>query len=137
MIRRPSVAGTIHPAQVAVPSNRDDIGKQKPVLEGQESEVDKLDKGPDHPVGLEGGPPGLVEPLLGARAFHGGHAAEEDTDHDGSKAQLIASDAGKGLEMGSARDGDSTSQEGEPSGGHWAEDACDERVSTYTYMASR
>lgn len=44
----------VHPAEVAVPADGDDVGKQDSVLERQECEVDGLDKRPHHPVGLEG-----------------------------------------------------------------------------------
>lgn len=64
------------------------------MLQRQEGEVNRLHKGPDHPVGLERGPPGRLELLLGAVALHGGHAAEEDTDHDRREGELVSGDAG-------------------------------------------
>lgn len=91
------------------------------MLQGQEGEVDHLDKGPDHPVGLKGGPPGGIKLLDGAVALHGGHAAEEDADHDGREGELVACDARDRLEalVGWA---DATGQEAEPGGGGRPED---------------
>lgn len=111
----------VDPAQVAVPSDGDDVGKEHAVLEGQEGKVDGLDKGPDHPVGAEGGPPGLLEALLGAGALHGGHAGEEDGDHGGREDRLVDEDAGHGLDA-LVGEGDAAGEEVEPGGGSGAED---------------
>lgn len=92
--------------------------------QGHISEVDELHERPDHPVRLQGGPPGLVEPLLDALTLHGGHAAEEDTNHDGGECSLVASHTSKSLETGIAGNSDLAGQEVEPGGGHRSEDAC-------------
>lgn len=42
----------VDPAQVAIPANGNNIGKQDAVLERQKGEIDHLHKRPDHPVGL-------------------------------------------------------------------------------------
>lgn len=73
------------------------------MLEGDEGEVDDLDKGPEHPVGLERRPPSGLDSLLGAVAFHGGHAAKEDADHDGCEEKLIASHTGESFNLPVAR----------------------------------
>lgn len=91
------------------------------MLERQEGEVDHLDKGPDHPVGLEGRPPRLLQALLGAGSLHGGHAAEERADHNGGKDELVAGDAGEHLDALVPRV-DVAGQEAEPGGGNGAED---------------
>lgn len=110
----------VHPAEVAVPPNADHVGEEQPVLQRQEGEVDELHSRPDHPVGLEGRPPGGLELLLGAVALHGGHTAEEDTDHDGRETKLVAGDAADG---GETRVGgvDATGEEVEPGVSYRAE----------------
>lgn len=111
----------VDPAQVTVPANGHNIGKQHTVLQGQEGKVDHLDKGPDHPVCLERGPPCGLELLLRAAALHGGHAAEEDADHDGGEGELVAGNAGHGGEALVGRV-DAAGEEVEPGGGDGAED---------------
>lgn len=69
------------------------------MLEGDEGEVDDLDERPEHPVSLERRPPGGLDSLLGAVAFHGGHAAKEDADHDGCEEKLIASHTGESFNL--------------------------------------
>lgn len=64
------------------------------MLQGDELEIDHLDKRPDHPVGREGGPVVLLE-LLGRRgAFHDGHGGEEYADEGGGEEKLVAGYAG-------------------------------------------
>lgn len=109
------VALAVHPAEVAVPANGDDIGKQETVLQGQEGEVDKLNKRPQHPVGLESRPPSGVEALLGALPLHGGHAAKEDSNHDGSKKRLVGRHTRQRLNTGIS-ESDATGQEAQPGG---------------------
>lgn len=111
----------VDPAQVRVPTNSNNVCKENSVLKRQKGKVDGLHSWPDHPVGLERGPPGLVEALLCAVALHGGHTAEEDTDHDGCKDELVAGDTGQSLEP-SVSHVDVASEEAEPGGGHGAED---------------
>lgn len=103
----------VDPAQVAVPANGDNVGKEHTVLQRQEGKVDGLHKRPDHPVGAEGGPPGLLEALLDAGALHGGHAAEEDTNHGRGKDGLVDKDAPEGLDA-LIGEGDPASEEIEP-----------------------
>lgn len=98
----------VHPAEVAVPTNGDDVGKQQTVLQRQEGEVDKLHGRPEHPVGLESRPPGRFKAFRGAFALHGGHAAEEDSNHDGSKQQLVSRHTRRRLDP-SIPEGDATS----------------------------
>lgn len=117
-----AAALAVDPAEVAVPANGDDIGKQQTVLQRQEGKVDKLHRRPQHPVGLEGRPPGLVEALLGALALHRGHAAEEDADHDGSKQQLVSRHARQRLDSG-IPEADATGQEAQPGRSNRAKDA--------------
>lgn len=105
----------IDPAQIAVPANGNDIGEEHAVLEREKGKVNGLDKGPDHPVGAEGGPPGLLEALLGRITLHGGHAAEEDGNHGGRKDGLIDKDAGEGLDALVGR-GDAAGEKVEPGG---------------------
>ncbi len=111
----------VDPAEIAVPADGDDIGKEHAVLQGQECKVDGLDKGPDHPVGLEGGPPGFLEALLGGGALHGGHAAEEDANHGGGEDGLVDEDAGEGLDA-LVGEGDAAGEEVEPGSGGRAKD---------------
>lgn len=82
----------VDPAQVRVPANRYDIGKEQTVLQGNEGEVDDLDGRPEHPVGLQGWPPGLVDSFLCTLPLHCGHTAKEYTYHDRCKTKLIAGD---------------------------------------------
>ena len=93
------------------------------MLQGEEGEVDELDERPDHPVGLERRPPRLLEALLGAGALHGGHAAEEDANHDGREERLVAADAGERLEARVAQV-DAAGQDAEPRRGDGSKDAC-------------
>lgn len=109
------LALAVHPAEVAVPANGDDIGKQQTVLQRQEGEVDELDKRPQHPVGLERRPPGGVEALLGALALHRSHAAQEDSNHDGSEERLVGRHARQRLNTGIS-EGDAPGEETQPSG---------------------
>lgn len=88
----------VDPAEVAVPADGDNVGKQDSVLERQEGKVDGLHKRPHHPVGLQGRPPSLLEALLGTVSFHGSHAAEEHANHDGCKQGLVAGNAGKSFD---------------------------------------
>ena len=113
---------SVDPAEVAVPANGDDVGEQDPVLQRQVGEVDELHKRPDHPVGPQRRPPVLLEPLLGAGALHGGHAAQEDADHDRGEGALVAADAGEGLEARAAGDDDLARKQVEPGRGDGAED---------------
>lgn len=110
-------------AEVAVPANGNNVGEENPVLKGEEAKVDDLDEGPNHPVGLKGRPPGLLKACLRAGALHGGHAAQEDTDHDGSKGQLVTGHTGEDLHA-RVWQIDAASQEAEPGRGNGAKDAC-------------
>lgn len=121
------LALAVHPAEVAVPANGDDIGKQQAVLQRQEGEVDKLDKRPQHPVGLQSRPPGGVEALLGAFALHGGHAAQEDSNHDGSEERLVGRHARQRLNTGIS-EGDATGEEAQPGGCNRAKNTCNRLV---------
>lgn len=123
------VALAVHPAEVAVPANGDDIGKQQTVLQRQEGEVDKLHKRPEHPVGLESRPPSGVEALLGAFALHGGHAAEEDSNHDGSEERLVGRHSRQRLDTGISK-GDATGQETQPGG-------CNRPKNTYNRLVRK
>ncbi len=89
----------VHPAEVAVPSDGNHIGKHETVLKGQEGKVDSLDCWPDVPIGLEGCPPCRLELVLRASSLHGSHAAEEDTNHNRSKDELITSNTRNGGEL--------------------------------------
>jgi hypothetical protein len=88
-----------------------------------EGEVDHLDKRPDHPVGLQGRPPGLLQPLLGAFALHGGHAAQEDANHDGGEEALVAGNTGQRLDALVACI-DVTGQKAKPGSSDGAKDDC-------------
>lgn len=112
----------IDPAEVAVPANGYDIGKQDAMLKRQEGKVDCLNNGPHQPVGLQGRPPRLLEALFGTGTLHGGHAAEESANHDGSKQRLVASDAGESFNSRVPKV-DIASQESEPGCGDRAKDA--------------
>lgn len=118
----------VDPAQVRVPANRDDVGKEKTILQGNEREVDNLDSRPEHPVCLQSRPPCLVDALLRTLAFHGGHATKKDTDHDRRKAKLVASDTGEDFGL-LVRHVDPSSKEGKPSSSDRAENNCQESVS--------
>ncbi|KAI9171805.1 LOW QUALITY PROTEIN: hypothetical protein HJFPF1_01296 [Paramyrothecium foliicola] len=113
----------VDPAEVAVPTDGNNVGEEHPVRQGHVGEVDKLNKRPDHPVGLERRPPSLLEPLLGAGALHGGHAAQEHTDHDGRKEGLVTGNAGERLHA-LVPESDVAGKEAKPRGGHGAKDAC-------------
>ncbi|KEY66491.1 hypothetical protein S7711_10903 [Stachybotrys chartarum IBT 7711] len=112
----------VDPAQVAVPADGYDVGEQHPVRQRHIGEVDHLDEWPDHPVGLERGPPRLLEPLLGALALHGGHAAEEDSDHDGREEQLVTGHAREHFNA-LVPHNDLERQESKPGGSHGSEHA--------------
>lgn len=112
----------IDPAEVAVPANGYDIGKQDAMLKRQEGKVDCLNNGPHQPVGLQGRPPRLLEALFGTGTLHGGHAAEESANHDGSKQRLVAGDAGESFNS-RVPEVDVASQESEPGCGDRAKDA--------------
>lgn len=68
----------VEEAQVAVPPQRDYIDNQNSVMQRYELEVDDLDEGPDHPVGLKGVLVRAIELILRARTLHDRHAAEEE-----------------------------------------------------------
>lgn len=91
------------------------------MLQGQECEIDGLDERPNHPVGLESRPPRLLKSFFGAGTLHGGHAAEESTDHDRGKEGLIAEDTSSGLDS-SVGKVDIASQESEPCGSNGTKD---------------
>lgn len=50
------------------------------MMERHELEVDHLHEGPDHPVGLEGGPVAFLKLLLRRRSLEHGHARQEHAD---------------------------------------------------------
>lgn len=108
-------------AQEAVPANADDVDRQDAVLERHKGEVDTLHERPDHPVGLQGGPPGLVDLFLCRHALHGGHRAEEDLDHDGREEELVRGHAGGDL-CRLVLEHDLAGQEAEPGCRNRAED---------------
>lgn len=112
----------VDPAEVAVPSDGDNVGKQDAVLKRQKGKVDGLNKGPHQPVCLEGGPPRRLQTLLCARSLHGGHAAEEGTNHDGGKQGLVAGNTGERLYPW-VSERDVAGQESEPCRGDRAEEA--------------
>ncbi len=87
----------VHHTQVAIPANGDDIDGKDAMLKGHELEVDHLHKGPDHPVGREGGEVALLELLLGRTALEHGHAPEEHADEGRREQQLVAGHAGHDL----------------------------------------
>jgi len=120
--RRPELRA-IQVAQVAVPANGDGVDEEQAVLVRDELEVEHLHKGPDHPVGGEGGLVAALE--LGARAgaFQSGHGAEEDADHDGGEEELVGGDAGEHLCVLVGED-DPALEEVEPGVGYGAEDGC-------------
>lgn len=91
------------------------------MLQRQKREIYRLNKRPHHPVGLESWPPRLFETLLGASTLHGGHAAEENTDHDWGEEGLVAEDTSSGLNS-SVGKVDVAGQESEPSGSNRAKD---------------
>lgn len=98
------------------------------MLEGDEGEVDDLNERPEHPVGLEGRPPGGLDSLLGVVSFHGGHAAKEDADHDGCKGELIASHTSESFNLSVARV-DVASEETKPGCRNGAKDDYRELIS--------
>lgn len=106
----------VDPAQITVPADGHDIGKEDTVLEGQEGKVDGLHKRPNHPVGAEGRPPHLLEALRGTGTLHGGHAAQKGANGDGRKQALVNDDAGGCLDTLVGK-GDTTGEEVEPGSG--------------------
>ena len=105
----------VDPAQVRVPADGNDVDEDDTVLKRDKGEVDNLNERPQHPVSLESWPPSFLDSLISTLAFHSRHAAKEDTNHDGCKDKLIASNAGKDLEslVGNT---DITGKETEPVG---------------------
>jgi hypothetical protein len=104
----------VDPAQVRVPANRYDIGKEQTVLQRNEGEVDDLDGRPEHPVGLQRWPPSLADSFLCTLALHGGHAAKEYTYHDRCKTKLITGDPSEDLCLLVPRHINSACEESEP-----------------------
>lgn len=91
------------------------------MLQREECEVDHLDKRPNHPVGAQSWPVGLIQAFLDAGTLHGGHAAEEDTNHDGGEEKLVAGDAGECLKS-LVSHVDVASKDSKPSRGSRAKD---------------
>lgn len=84
---------TVQIAQVAIPTNADNIDEQQPMVQGHKLEVDKLHKRPEQIVGAQRGRVVLLQLLLGRAPFQHGHTAEEDSDEDGREDALVAGDA--------------------------------------------
>lgn len=109
-------------AQEAVPADGDDVDEEDAVVQGHELEVDELDEGPEHVVGLQGGPVALLELLLRASALHDGHAAQEEADEGRREQELVAGHARRDGGVGAAAHHDVALQEAEPGRGGGAED---------------
>lgn len=120
---RSSSLGAVEVAQVRVPADADNVDKQDAVLEGHEAKVDHLHKGPDHPVGGQGGHVALVELLPGRGALEDGHGGQEDADEGGREDALVEGDAGEDGGVAGAQV-DVALEEGKPGRGGGAEDGC-------------
>ncbi len=116
------VVVAIQVTEIAGPSQRDHIHNQNPVLERNEREVDGLDKGPYHPILRQSTPVCLVQPVLGARALHRRHTAQEDEETDRREDCLIGSHSGHELDFLVAVD-DLVREELEPSCGSRTKDS--------------
>ena len=68
----------IQEAKVAIPSQRDDIDNQHPMMKRNQLEVDSLNKRPNHPIFLQRIPIRLIQLIFWAGTFHDGHATQED-----------------------------------------------------------
>lgn len=84
-------------AEVRVPADRNGVDGEHAVLQRHELEVDHLYKGPDHPVGLQRVPVGLLELLLGRGTFEHSHARQEHADEGRCENQLVAGHARQNL----------------------------------------
>lgn len=92
-------------------------------MERYELEVDDLHEWPDHPVRLQCALVRAIQLLLRARAFHDGHAAEEDTQVGWCEQHLVSGDTRDDLSVLVPED-NLVLQKLEPSGGSGTEDGC-------------
>jgi hypothetical protein len=113
----------VEEAQVAIPAQGDDIHQENPVVEWHELEVDDLYEWPDHPVRLQGTLVRAVQLPLRARAFHDGHATEEDEQVGRGEKHLVSSNACDDLGI-LVPEHDLVLQELEPCGGGRTKDGC-------------
>ena len=109
--------------KVAVPSQRNNIDDQDPVVQRHKLEIDRLDHRPHHPILLQRVPVCAVQLVLRTRALHDRHAAEEDEQVGAGEDDLVAGDAGDDLGALVLED-DFVLEELEPGRGCGSEDSC-------------
>lgn len=90
---------SIQVAEVAVPSQRDNVDDENSMLEGDELEVDSLNSGPNHVVLLNSSAVVCLDLLFGADSFQHRHDAEEHAQVDRSQDTLICCDTGSNFEV--------------------------------------
>jgi hypothetical protein len=85
----------VEKAQIAVPSQRDDIDNQNSVMQRNQLEIDSLYKWPHHPILCKGGPVTLLQLFLGTATLHDSHTAEEDEQVCAGKHCLVETNSCK------------------------------------------
>lgn len=118
---RSFVALAVQEAEVAVPSQRDHIDNQNTMVQGNQLEVDSLNKWPNHPVGGQCSPVGAVELLLRAWPLHNCHAAQETEQVGAGEDGLIGCYSGCNFEVLVGKD-DLVLEKLEPSCCSWTKD---------------
>lgn len=68
---------TVDPAQVTIPSQRNDVDEQNSVMQRNKLEVDHLNERPNHPIALQCRPVALLQLVLRTCTLHYSHTAEE------------------------------------------------------------
>lgn len=89
----------VEEAEVAIPSQRDNIYHKNSMMQWNYLEVDSLDKWPDHPILCQGIPVCRLQLRLRTRTLHYSHAAEEDEQVGAGEEKLITSNPRSDLEV--------------------------------------
>ena len=89
----------VEKAQIAVPSQRDDIDNQNSVMQRNQLEIDSLYKWPHHPILCKSGPVTLLQLFLGTPTLHDSHTAEEDEQICAGKHCLVETNSCKNFDI--------------------------------------
>jgi hypothetical protein len=113
----------VQETQVAIPSQRDNVHNQHPVMQWYQFEIDSLYERPHHPILLQRRSICTLQLVLRTRPLHNRHTTQEDEKIRARENDLICRNPRNDFQVLVLED-DFVLEEFEPRRGCWPEDSC-------------
>jgi hypothetical protein len=113
----------VQETQVAVPSQRDNVHHQHPMMQWHQFEIDRLHKRPHHPILLQCRSICTLQFIFRARPLHNRHTTQENEKIRARENDLICPNPCENFEV-LVLENDFVLEEFEPGRGCWPEDSC-------------